>query len=81
MDNEKKGGTTSHHERAPEGGRRFGEHDDSSGDTATANETLGHGNVPDVDTKYASEIQVSKLKGKWLMWMVSEVLFRAYGIA
>ena len=33
-------------------------------------QTLGHGNVPEVDTQYASTIKVSKLQGKWLMWMV-----------
>lgn len=59
--NEKKENTTEHRERA------------SRSDEATigAEETLGHGNVPDVDTAYAATIQVSKLKGKWLMWMVS----------
>lgn len=43
----------------------------SDSDAETAAEELGQGNVPDVDTSYASTIKVSKLKGRWLMWMVS----------
>lgn len=44
--------------------------DETGTDDATLTGTLGHGNVPEVDTQYASTIKVSKLKGKWLMWMV-----------
>jgi len=47
--------------------------DETGTDDATLTGTLGHGNVPEVDTQYASTIKVSKLKGKWLMWMVTIV--------
>lgn len=71
MDNEKTKLTTEHHEHQGER-RRFDDH--GSGSTAHGDEssenTLGQGNVPEVDTKYASEIQVSKLKGTWLSIMV-----------
>ena len=70
MDPEKKTSNAEHHEHQ----RRF---EDDSGSTVqndTVEGTLCHGNVPDVDNKYASEIKVSKLKGKWLTWMVSHLL-------
>ena len=69
MDGEKKQHTTEHREHQE---RRFEDHDSGStvhgGDSP--GDTLGQGNVPDVDTRYASEIKVSKLHGKWLTWMV-----------
>jgi hypothetical protein len=70
MENEKKQNQVEHHEHQER--RRFEDHD--SGSTVHGNnpeDTLGQGNVPEVDTKYASEIKVSKLRGKWLTWMVS----------
>jgi hypothetical protein len=71
MDAEKKQQTVEHREHQE---RRFEDHDSGStvhGDSPE--ETFGQGNVPDVDTAYASEIVVSKLKGRWLTWMVGRL--------
>lgn len=56
---EKRIHTAEHHETAP-----------NAHDRVNNEGSLGQGNVPEVDTQYAATIQVSKLKGKWLMWMV-----------